>query len=75
MPEKYRELILSFSEIIVEDMKIPDSEHLPKLKLKMLQERRDALIELKILIQREKQMPQIAMIEDDLISNTADMSE
>ena len=74
IPNKYRKEILSFSEIMVEDIKMPDSEYLPKLKLQMLQARRDGLIELKCLIKRQQQMPHLLMVEDDLISNTADLS-
>lgn len=50
------------------------SEHLPKLRLQMLQYRRDALIELRCILKRWQHMPQIAMIEDDRISTSVEAS-
>ena len=59
---------------MVEDIRLPDSEYLPKLKHQMLNIRRDALIVLKCILKRQQQMPELAFIEDDLISRTAYLS-
>ena len=74
IPERTQNQILTFNALEMDEEKMSISEYIPKLKIQMLKNRRDALMELKIMLKRRRNMSHLLSIEDSDESHYADAS-